>query len=134
MQPQLGLRSQIIQKVLEAKDEHCKAVKMSESFIHPNDIKYPFIHKAKDLKSYRLNEIARAIVAGESNVLDYIGRNPFPVKELLLFPPGSDANRELLLELFSEKHSLDEQLRVQVQEKLLLGETALDINHVHSLN
>jgi len=53
------LRSKIIQKVLEAKDEHCKAVKMSESFIHPTDIKYPFFHNAEDLKHYSLTEIAR---------------------------------------------------------------------------
>ena len=33
------LRSEVIQKILEAKDEHCKAVEMSESFVHPTDIK-----------------------------------------------------------------------------------------------
>ena len=38
----LQLRSEVIQKVLEAKDGHCKTVKMFESFIHPSDVKYPF--------------------------------------------------------------------------------------------
>jgi len=117
------LRSEIIQKVLEAKDEHCKAVKMSESFIHPTDIKYPFIDNTEDLKYYSLTEIARATVKEESNVLDYRGRNPLPVKDLLLFDPQTTTSRELLSELFSEKHSLDEQVRGQVLEKLLEGRT-----------
>ena len=119
------LRSEIIQKVIEAKDEHCKAVKMSESFIHPTDIKYPFFHNAEDLKYYSLSEIARATVQEEANVLDYRGRNPFPMKDLLLFDPSSHASRELLSELFSENHSLDEQVRGQVLEKLFEGEAGL---------
>jgi len=55
-------------------------------------------------------------------VLDYRGRNPLPVKDLLLFDPHT-TSRELLSELFSEKHSLDEQVRGQVLEKLLEGRT-----------
>ena len=119
------LRSRVIQKVLEAKGEYCEAVKMSESFIHPTDIKYPFFHNAEDLKYYSLSEIARATVEEEANVLDYRGRNPFPMKDLLLFDPNSHANRELLRELFSKKHSLDEQVRVQMLEKLFKGEAGL---------
>ncbi|MDD9817059.1 MAG: hypothetical protein OXU61_02825 [Gammaproteobacteria bacterium] len=114
------LRSKIIQKVIEAKDEHCKAVKMSESFIHPIDIKYPFIDNTEDHKYYSLSEIARATVEEEANVLDYRGRNPFPVKDLLLFDPQSITSRELLSELFSEKHSLDKQVRGRVLEKLFI--------------
>jgi len=121
------LRSKIIQKVLEAKDEHCKAVKMSESFIHPTDIKYPFFHNAEDLQYYSLSEIARATVEEAENVLDYRGRNLFPVKDLLLFDPQATTSREMLRDIFSEKHSLDEQVRDQVLEKLLEG-----IGHVHN--
>jgi len=33
----IQLRSEAIQKILEAKDEHCKAVEMSESFVHATD-------------------------------------------------------------------------------------------------
>ena len=47
------LRSEVIQKVLEAKDEHCKAVKMSESFINPTDVKHPFTDNV-DVKFYSL--------------------------------------------------------------------------------
>ena len=116
------LHLKVIQKVLEAKDEHCKAVKMSESFIHPADIKYPFIDNAEGLRYYSLTEIARATVEEAANVLDYRGRNPLPVKDLLLFDPHTTTSRELLCELFNEKHTLDDQVRGQVMEKLLGGE------------
>ena len=55
-------------------------------------------------------------------MLDYRGRNPIPMKDLLLFDPYSDASTELLSELFSKKHSLDEQIRGKVLQK---GEAGL---------
>ena len=113
------LRSEVIQKVLEVKDEHCKAVKMSESFIHPTDVRYPFTDNVEDGKIYSLPEIARVIAKGAANALDREGKNPIPVQHLLLFDPHStDTSSELLRELFSEKHSMDETLRTQVLETL----------------
>ena len=113
------LRSQVIQKVLEVKDEHCKAVKMSESFTHPTDVNYPFTHdNTENVKCYSLTGIARMIARRAVNVLDQRGRNPVPVQDLLLFDPYSTDNStetspELLRELFSEKHSIDEAVRSQ---------------------
>ena len=98
---------------------------MSESFIHPSDVKYPFFHNAEDLKCYSLTEVARATIKEADNVLDCRGRNPFLMKDLLLFDPSSHASRELLRELVSENHSLDEQVRGQVLEKLFEGEAGL---------
>jgi len=121
------IRSEIIQKVLEAKDEKCKAVEMSESFIHPSDIKYPFNANAEELKCYSLTEIASAIIDEADNVLDYRGRNPFPVKDLLLFDPQTTTSRQLLRELFSEKHSLDKQVHSQVLEKLQEGHSEYNV-------
>ena len=111
------LCSKVIQKVLQAKDEHCKAVKMSESFIHPGIVKYPFTDNTGDVKLYRysLEEIARMIIQGKANVLDRRGRNPISVQDLLLFDPSNtDTSPELLRELFSENHSMDETVRSQV--------------------
>ena len=113
------LRSEVIQKILEAKDEHCKAVKMSESFIHPTDVRYPFTDNMDNVKFYSLTEIARGKIIEEANALDQRGRNPIPVQDLLLFDPYStDTSSELLRELFSEKHSMDETVRSQVLETL----------------
>ena len=113
------LRSEVIQKVLQAKDEHCKAVKMSESFIHPTDVRYPSTNNVEDVKCYSLTEIARMIARKAVNVLDQRGRNPIQVQDLLLFDPhATDTSPELLRELFSEKHSMDETVRSQVLEIL----------------
>ena len=119
------LRSKVIQKVLDAKDEHCKAVKMSESFVHPTDIKYPFIDNTEGFRNYSLSEIAMAIAMGEAKVLDNRGRNPFPIKDLLLLDPNTGTSRELLSDLFGTKHSLDKKVRCQVLQKLSEGETDL---------
>ena len=111
------LRSEVIQKVLQVKDEHCKAVKMSESFIHPTDVNYPFTQDDfEDVKFYSFTGIARTIIKGEENALDQRGRHPIPVHDLLLFDP--DTSTELLRELFSEKHSMDETVRSQALKAL----------------
>ena len=126
------LRSKVIQKVLEAKDEHCKAVKMSESFVHPTDIKYPFIDNTEGFRNYSLSEIAMAIAMGEAKVLDNKGRNPFPIKDLVLLDPTS---RELLSELFCAKHShsLDKKVQKLVLQKLSEGESGLQNVHVNKV-
>ena len=112
----MQLRSEVIQKVLETKDEHCKAVKISESFIHSSDVRYPFTDNTEDVKLYTLTEIARMAVKQEVNVLDRRGWNPIAVQDLLLYDPYASTN--LMSELFSTKHSIDEKMRSQVLEIL----------------
>ena len=107
------LRSEVIQKVLEVKDEHCKAVKMSESFIHSSDVRYPFTDKFKE---YSLTGIARVIVKGTTHALDRTLQNPIPFQDLLLLDTCTSI--ELLKEIFSKKHSMDEEVRSQVLETL----------------
>ena len=131
------LRSEIIQKVLEAKDEHCKAVKMSESFIHPNDVKFPSIHdNIEHVKLYSFTEIAKVMVSKEeAKALDQRGKKFIPVQDLLLFDPHT--NTELLRELFSEKHSLDEEMRSQVLDTLnsesKVNLLCVSIVHIYSI-
>ena len=116
----LQLRSEVIQKVLEAKDEHCKAVEISELVIHPTDVKYPFTDNIEGVfKFYSLNEIAKVIVTRDENALDQTRRNPIAVQDLLLFDPSNtNTGPGLLRELFSEKHSMDETVRSQALETL----------------
>ena len=115
----IQLRSEIIQKTLEAKDKHCKAVEMSESFLHPTNVKYPLTDNIEDVKFYSLTEIGRVTVKREENALDQRGRNPIPVEDLLLFDPySSDTSTELLRELFGRTHTMDETVRRQVLETL----------------
>lgn len=86
---------------------------MSESFIHPNDVNYPLTGTFKD---YSLTGIARVIIEGTTDALDRTLKNPIPLKNLLLF--DTYTSTELLRELFSEKHSMDEETRSQVLEAL----------------
>ena len=111
--------SEVIQKVIEAKDDHCKAVEMSESFIHPTNVKYPFTDNIEDVKFYSLTEIASVTISKEANVLDQRGKNPIKIQELLFFDRCHAAtSTELLSKLFSEKHSMDEKVRARVLETL----------------
>ena len=113
------LYSEVIQKVLEAKDEHCKAVKMRESFIHPVDVKYPLTDNIEGVICYSPTEIAKMTVKGDTNVLDRCGLNPLPVQNLLLFDPyKNDTGVKLLSDLFSEKHCMDETVRTQALKTL----------------
>ena len=113
----LQLRSKVIKNVLETKDEHCKAAKMFESFIHPTNIS--FTDNMEDVKYQSLTEIAKVFVEKAEKALDQRGRNPISIQDLMLFDPyTTDTSPELLRELFSEKHSMDETLRTQVLETL----------------
>ena len=72
-----------------------------------------------------VEEIARTAVKGAANVLDRSGLNPISVQVLMLFDFfNTDTSAELLRELFSEKHSMDETVRIQVL-KTLNGESEI---------
>ena len=75
---------------------------MSESFIYPIDVKYPYTMHVEDIKCYSLTEIERTKVKGQENALDQRGRNPMTIQHLLLFHPCNiDTSTEQLRELFS---------------------------------
>ena len=107
------LRSEVIQKVLKTKDDHCNPVSMCESFVHPNDVMYPLPCNFRD---YSLTVIARAIIEGTTDVLDRTVQNPIPFQDLLLFDTCTSI--DLLREIFSKKHSMDEEVRCQVLKTL----------------
>ena len=72
---------------------------MSESFIHPSDVRYHFTNNVEDVKCYSLTGIARMIGRRVVNALDQRGRNPISVHDLLLLDPYStDTSSELLRE------------------------------------
>ena len=110
------LRSEVIHKVLEVKNEHCKVVRMCESFINPKDVTYPLTGKFRE---YSLTGIARAIVEGKADALDRTIKNPLPLQDLLLFDTSNTyTSTELLREIFSKEHSMDEEMRSKVLETL----------------
>ncbi len=61
----LHLRSAVIRKILDTKNEYCSKVDTEESLIHPEELKarhgYPVINRpVKDLKRYDVHLVARA--------------------------------------------------------------------------
>ena len=96
------LRSTIIRKVLQTKEEFCPALKMIESFIHPTQIQYPV---AIPDKLYLLKDISDAVVENESRVEDQEGQSSILIEELLFFEPYVGIGGKLLSELFDEENS-----------------------------
>ena len=98
----IQLRSEVTKTVRQAKDEFCPLVEMSESFIHPFSVKFPF-PTPSDKEVYTLQELAATLATGEPCVMDMQGQCPLPVEQLLFFEPYFGLGRELIQELF-EKH------------------------------
>ena len=76
-------------------------VEMSESFIHPFNVKFPF-SVTSDMNVYTIREIAATIATGEPCVMDVQGQCPLPVEQLLFFEPYFGLGRELIQELFEQ--------------------------------
>ena len=91
----IQLRSEVTTKIRKAKDEFCPKVKMSELFIHPSNVKFPFT-VTSDLKEYTIRELASTLATGEPCVMDTRGHCPLPVEQLLFFEPYFGFCRELI--------------------------------------
>ena len=96
------LRSTIMQRVLQTKEEFCPALKMIESFIHPTQIHYP-VTIPDEL--YLLKDISNAVIDNGSRVVDQRGQSAVLIEELLYFEPYVELGGKLLEELFSEENS-----------------------------
>ena len=72
------------------------------------------------------------IVEGTTHALDRTLKNPIPFQDLLLF--NTCTSIELLREIFSKKHSMDEEVRSQVLKTLngeyIIGNCKWSIMHI----
>ena len=75
------LRSKIIHEVLQAK-QYCEALRMTESFIQPNQIQYPVTIRDK---LYLVTDTSNAIAKKGKCVVDQHGQSAVPIDELLFF-------------------------------------------------
>ena len=103
--------SRVIQKILKTKEEFSPSVNMSESFLHPSNIQYPFLPSGN---LYRLTGIADAIANNKQYALNQRGLEPVLVEELLFFDSYFSISPPTLEELF---HC--EKLEERVEEQLL---------------
>ena len=95
-------RSKIIYEVLQAKQKHCEALMMTESFIHPSQIQYPVTTPDK---LYLVSDISNAIAKKGNRIVDQYSRSSELIEQLLFFDPYFGIGRELLTELFNEDNA-----------------------------
>ena len=102
----ITLRSSIIREVLEAKNEFCCHTCISQSFLHPQDIKqYPL---QQNVRKFNIQDIAQAIVHPHNKakyVLDNMGSCEIQLNELLYFEPYAELCRMILCQLLNDAAS-----------------------------
>ena len=94
------LRSQVIKTVLTCKSKFCLKVPVSESFIDPTDLQYP-LRSLKYLNHYSVEEIAKAIMNGNSNAFNNKKSGTINIERLLFFEPYMGLERQFLELLFT---------------------------------
>ena len=95
------VRSQIIKRVLDTKNELCPKVAVKESFPHPEDtVSYPV--DLANVKVVKMSEVAHAVVEAKLGVLDSNNQMVDLKSGLFCFEPYIGLNQSILNELFKE--------------------------------
>ena len=95
------IRSQIIKRVLDTKNELCHKIAIKESLLHPADTtSYPL--DLTQVKVVKMNRIANAVVEAKLGVLDSDNQMVDLKSGLLCFEPYIGLNQSILEKLFKE--------------------------------
>ena len=104
------MRSLIIKKIVNTKNELCSRITVKESVICPEDVKSNCTHRVSDIRSVSIIEIARAVIGVRPAVLDNDNQMLDIESGLLYFEPYIDLGKLVLEDLFAvediSKHSL----------------------------
>ena len=96
-------RRQVIECILETREELSPVVTMKESLIHPGCLTTPT--SLSSLQLYSLSELAEALVDDESVLVSQPGKTMVEVEQLLHFEPYFCFSLEMLRVLFAEENS-----------------------------
>ena len=107
------LRSRVIGHVLDAKDEFCPNIEVSEFLMDPKHLEHYPLGPLPELTAYSIRDVARTVLKGDQFVLNVAGNQQADIADLLYFEPYSvtvdDRSkgkwRECLEELFNENNS-----------------------------
>ena len=118
----VGLRSEVIRTILDAKERFCGAVRLRESLIHPAELSSYSLNSPKLLPSFTITELATTIAEGKEVVTRKQGQcqQMLEINELLYFEPYACFNPALLEELFDEENAERE---IPVRFLSAIGET-----------
>ena len=96
------LRSAVLKKILDTKEEFCPSTETEEYLLHPSALKcsgYPDISKP-DAKIH-ISEVAQAVSNGEPCIIDS-NQHPIPLEQILHFDPYLLIGKDSILSLWSE--------------------------------
>ena len=113
----IKLRSAVVRKVLDAKEEFCPRVNVQESFIHPSElVNYPHLDM-DEINKINIYEIAEAIKGGVPCALDQHNKM-FPIERLLYFEPYAGIGKGLLSKLYLQSnHKVTRDFLHEVSER-----------------
>jgi len=101
----VSLRSSIIQKIMEAKEEFCSKLSTAEFFIDPRGLQYP-PGPLQELTLFSMSTVARSVVEAKPCVICDGGSMHMLLEleaKLLHFEPYADLGEDILKELFNEE-------------------------------
>ena len=99
------VRSQIIKRVLDTKEELCPKVTIKESFLHPKETtSYPL--DLAHTKVINMSEVVQAVVEGTPGVLDSDSQMVDLKSGLLCFEPYIGFEQSILNKLFKEANQV----------------------------
>ena len=101
-------RSDVIRKVLQAREEFCPKVTLSEFYLQPSDSKEYPPKPSSELALINTVEVASAIAEAKPNVKDSNG-NDIALTELLGFEPYAFLGQHIIEEIF-DNHKIQERI------------------------
>ena len=100
------LRSSLIHKIVNLKNELCSGVPTSELFVHPSDAACYPLKSVVHLKLVSYAELATAITEAKGNVVSRSGQT-MDLNMFLYFEPYAHLGEQILQQLFDEENSVE---------------------------
>ena len=109
----IRLRSAVIRKILEAKEEFCRNVATYECLIEPSQLgrSYPVIRDLSELTLYNVSLIVTAIIGNKTYVHCMRGHKMVNLEELLYFDTYTRLGEGLLSDLYDNQDKKDHALQ-----------------------
>ena len=125
----IRLRSSVLQKILNMKEEFCSTVSTTESFINPDELQYP-LRPPQDLTLFSLNDVARSVIMTKPCVICSDGSSFVELEKLLLFEPYNYLGEDILKELFDEKkdRKMKDDLLYDIADQIVREADSKDID------
>ena len=96
------LRSSLVHMILTCQKELCPAVDTNEFLIDPSHLSHHQLGSTKELTTYSMADVAKAVQEGEPCALDRTGKNSLDLEIALHFEPYLAMHKRLIDQLFDK--------------------------------